>query len=81
MLKVKLNGLYLDRIARQVGITHDRGEGLVWRWLTTRGYYVKADGSSTMNPGGQANEDLVKDVTPTDDHVHAADSMFGCLPS
>lgn len=79
MPKMKMNGLYLDRIARPVGIVHDRGEGQTWRYLTTRGYYVREDGQAALN--GAVNEDLVKDVTPTDEHVHAADSMFGCLPS
>ena len=74
------HGLYLDRLARQVGIVQDRGERQVWRYLTTRGYYVMSDGRATMNRGGESNEDLVKDVTPSIEEVRAADSMFGCLP-
>ena len=74
------HGLYLDGLARQVGIVQDRGERQVWRYLTTRGYYVTSDGRATMNRGGESNEDLVKDVTPSIEEVRAADSMFGCLP-
>lgn len=80
-LTIVKHGLYLDRIAREVGIVQDRGERQTWRYLTTRGYYVMSNGMATMNRGGESNEDLVKDVTPTIDQVHAADSMFGCLPS
>lgn len=44
MPTIRNNGLYLNRSGRQVGITHDRGDGQTWRWLTTRGHYVTADG-------------------------------------
>lgn len=78
---IRKHGLYLDRLAREVGIVQDRGEGQVWRYLTTRGYYVMTNGMATANRGGESKEDLVKDISPSADHVHAADSMFGCLPS
>ena len=62
MLVIRLDGLYLDRTGRTVGIVQDRGAGLVWRWLTTRGYYVRCDGMATMNRGGESRHDLVKEV-------------------
>lgn len=77
-MKIHKNGLYVDRIAREVGILQDRGEGQVWRWLTTRGYYVTTDGRATPHKG-EVNEDLVLDITPSAEHMDGADSMFGVL--
>jgi hypothetical protein len=75
---IRKNGLYLDRIAHEVGITHDRGEGQTWRWLTTRGYYVTTDGRASI-AGGDVREDLVKDITPSAAQVAGMDSMMGAL--
>jgi hypothetical protein len=79
-MDIALNGLYLDRIGRQVGIAADRGVGQPWRWLTTRGYYVTAQGRASL-AGGDVREDLVADIAPTAEAVRNADSMFGCLPN
>lgn len=75
---IRKQGLYLSRNGREIGIVQDRGEGQVWRWLTTRGYYVTVDGRASI-AGGQVSEDLVRDISMSDDHVHAADSMFGVI--
>lgn len=75
MLTVVKHGLYLTRNARQVGIARDRGEGEQWRWLTTAGYYVLADGRAALI--GESVKDLVRDLTPTPAQCEGADSMFG----
>jgi len=75
---IRKDGVYLDRIARSVGIAHDRGEGQRWRWQTTRGYYVTADGRASI-AGGDVNEDLVRDITPTAVQVAGMDSTMGAL--
>lgn len=52
---------YLDRTGHRVTITRDRGAGQVWRWVTSRGYYVKEDGSACMGHGA-VREDLTTEV-------------------
>lgn len=76
---IHLNSLYLDRLARTVSIVQDRGEAQRWRWLTTRGYYVQADGRATARPGGESNADLVRDITPTPGAVAGMDSTMQAL--
>jgi len=73
------NGLYLSRTGRQVGIVGPANMPAAspWRWLTTRGYYVLADGRAALK--GECVEDLVRDVTPTAAQVAGADSMMGSL--
>ena len=61
-MKISLSGIYLDRIARRVGIVQDRGERQRWRWLTTRGYYLTNEGRASI-AGGDVAEDLVADIT------------------
>jgi hypothetical protein len=78
-MKIELNGLYLSRHGREIGIVADRGERQIWRWLTSRGYYVTKDGRASI-AGGEVSEDLVLDLTPTAGEVAGADSMFGCAP-
>lgn len=55
-------GLYLTRNGRRVGIRADRGERQRWRWITTLGYYVQADGRATARRGGESRLDLVREV-------------------
>lgn len=62
MPTIKLNGVYLSRTARRVGIMRDRGADKFWRWVTTQGYYVTADGRAS--PHGETSLDLVRDVSP-----------------
>lgn len=76
MLIVK-HGLYLSRNGRTVGIVQDRGPGQTWRWLTTQGYYVTADGRAALV--GESSKDLTVDVTPTDEQVRWADSTASPL--
>lgn len=73
------HGLYLNRSGHQVGITGPArlGPASPWRWLTTRGHYVLADGRAAFT--GQSDEDLVVDVTPSADEIAGADSMLGGL--
>lgn len=59
---IRLNGVYLTRTAKRVGIMRDRGSGKVWRWVTTLGYYVTADGRAALH--GDTSLDLVRDVSP-----------------
>lgn len=68
-------GVYLNRVGHTVGIVQDRGAGQAFRWLTTRGHYVTADGAAGI--GVQTREDLVVDVTPSADAVAAMDEMGG----
>lgn len=63
MTPVHLSGAYLDRSAHTVGIVRDRGEGQVWRWVTTRGYYVRTDGRASLS--GPVRQDLVRECLPT----------------
>lgn len=77
-MQIQLNGAYLDRIARPVGIVQDYGSDKRMRYLTTRGYYVTAEGRASL-AGGEVREDLVSDITPTAEATRNADSMFGCL--
>lgn len=74
-MQIRLNGLYLSRTAREVGVVRDRGANQFWRWVTTRGYYVTNDGSACRI--GQSSLDLVKDVSPSQHDCDAADSMWG----
>lgn len=60
-IRVTPHGLYLSRNGRTVGILQDRGAGQTWRYLTTRGYYVLADGRAALV--GESVCDLVLDVT------------------
>lgn len=76
-MEIKLNGLYLTRTAREVGIVRDRGEGLTWRFVTTLGYYVRADGRASI--GGESTQDLVRDISLTDAMVYDQDEMFGVI--
>ena len=76
-IRIALHGLYLSRHGRQVGIVQDRGAAQTWRWLTTGGYYVTADGRAALV--GESSKDLTVDITPTDAQVAGADSMFGVL--
>lgn len=76
-MEIKLNGLYLTRTAREVGIVRDRGVGLTWRWVTTLGYYVRDDGRAAI--GGDSSQDLVRDISLTDAMVHDQDEMFGVI--
>lgn len=77
MPNIVKHGLYLNRTGHRVGIVQDRGPGTPWRWLTTRGHYVLADGRAALV--GESREDLVVDITPTDEQVAGADSLFGNL--
>ena len=77
-IRIALHGLYLSRHGRQVGIVQDRGASQTWRWLTTGGYYVLADGRAALV--GESSRDLTVDITPTDAQVAGADSMFGVTP-
>lgn len=79
MPRIVKNGLYLSRHGREVGIVGPAGtpSSSRWRWLTTRGYYVTADGRAAIV--GECSDDLVKDITPTDDQVAALDSQIGLL--
>lgn len=74
MLVVK-NGLYLSRTAREVGIVRDRGANEFWRWVTTEGYYVTADGRACI--GGECSQDLVREITPCQAQTDAVDSIMG----
>ena len=76
---IKAQGLYLNRAGYQVGIISPApmGDASPWKWLTTRGSYVQADGRAAHV--GESREDLVKDVTPSDAAVAGADSMMGSL--
>jgi len=69
------NGLYLTRTALEVGIVRDRGVGEFWRWVTTRGYYVRDDGRACI--GGETSRDLVKEITPCQAQTDAVDSIMG----
>lgn len=51
---------YLTRNARTVTIARDRGEGQRWRWVTSMGYYVTADGRAALR--GTSALDLVKEL-------------------
>ena len=61
-MQIHLNGLYLDRLGRRVGITRDRGEAQRLRWVTTRGHYVTSTGRASL-AGGETSVDLVADIT------------------
>lgn len=76
-MQVQINGLYLTRTARQVGIVRDRGAGERWRWVTTLGYYVTCDGRAAY--GSETSQDLVRDVTPNQCQIDAVDSIIGSL--
>lgn len=54
--------VYLDRTARRIGILakSHMPESSRWRWLTTRGYYVQADGRAAHR--GESSRDLVQQV-------------------
>lgn len=60
-IAIRKNGAYLSRNGRRVGIVHDRGEGQRWRFQTTRGYLVTAEGRASI-AGGEVSQDLVKEV-------------------
>lgn len=75
MPTIRLNGLYLSRTAREVGIVRDRGAGQFWRWVTSLGYYVTEDGRAARQ--GESSQDLVKDISFSHDQLHGADSMWG----
>ena len=77
---IRLNGLYFSRTALRVGIVRDRGADKYWRWVTTRGYYVTAEGHASRL--GETSQDLVAEV-PIEirpEHVDAVDSMVGDAP-
>jgi hypothetical protein len=78
-IRIVPHGLYLSRNGRQVGIVGPAGmpASSDWRWLTTRGYYVMADGRAAAV--GECVEDLVRDVTPSDSQVAGRDSIAGTL--
>lgn len=78
MLQIRLNGLYLSRTARQVGIIRDRGPGEFWRWVTNRNYYVRNNGLASRS--GVTSVDLVQEVGPTAEECAHADSMWGVIP-
>lgn len=59
--RIRKNGAYLSRNGHRVGIVHDRGEGQRWRWQTTKGYMVTADGRASI-AGGEVSQDLVKEI-------------------
>lgn len=73
------HGLYLDRLGRQVGIVGSARmpASSEWKWLTTRGYYVMADGRA--GKAGPTDADLVRDVTPSDSAVAGMDSTMAAL--
>lgn len=75
---IQLNGLYLDRVGHKVGIVRDRGPQQKWRWVTTLGHYVMADGRATL-AGGESSQDLVVDITPSAAQVAGMDSTMGAL--
>lgn len=55
---VEPSGLYLTRTARRVGITGPApGCAQRFRWVTTAGYYVTADGRASL-AGGVTSLDL-----------------------
>ena len=53
---------YLDRTGRRIGILAKSRmpESSRWRWLTTRGYYVQADGRAAHR--GESRHDLVQQL-------------------
>lgn len=51
---------YLTRNGRTVTIKSDRGAGQRWRWVTSMGYYVTADGRAALR--GTSVLDLMKEV-------------------
>lgn len=53
---------YLTRHGQSVTIERDRGAGQVWRWVTSKGYYVTADGRAALR--GQSRWDLMQEVLP-----------------
>ena len=61
----------------RIHLTQDRGEGLTWRYLTTRGHYVMADGRAAFV--GESVEDLIKDITLSSAQVAGADSTMAGL--
>lgn len=77
---IKPDGLYLSRTGRTVGIAAPAHmpETSRWRWLTTRGYYVLADGRAAVV--GESSDDLVADITPSAPQVAGVDSTMGALP-
>lgn len=79
MIRITQHGVYLNRTGRRVGIVGPSRmpPSSDWKWLTTRGHYVLADGRAAVV--GESIEDLVVDITPTDDQVAGADSMYGVL--
>lgn len=78
-VRVKSHGLYLDRVGRQVGIVGSARmpASSEWKWLTTRGYYVMVDGRA--GKAGPTDEDLVRDITPSDSAVTGMDSTMAPL--
>lgn len=76
MLSVVNHGLYLTRNGREVGILGPANmpPSSRWKWLTTRGYYVTADGRAAVT--GEASEDLVRDLTPNASQIAGVDSML-----
>lgn len=78
-MHVVSHGLYLDRLGRQVGIVGSARmpASSEWKWLTTRGYYVMADGRA--GKAGATDEDLVRDITPSDSAVAGMDSTMAPL--
>ena len=59
-LRISPSKVYLDRSGHRVGIRHDRGHGQAWRWLTTKGYYVREDGKAAWV--GTSSKDLVVEI-------------------
>lgn len=74
---IERGGLYLNRSGKRVGITRDRGPGEVWRWVTTLGYYVMANGRAAYV--GNSDKDLTVDITPSAAQVAGMDSTMGVL--
>lgn len=76
---IKPDGAYLNRNGRTVGILGPApmGPASPWKWLTTRGHYVQADGRAAHV--GESIEDLVCDITPSLAQVSGMDSTMGVL--
>lgn len=70
-MQIHLNGLYLDRLGRRVGITRDRGADQRLRWVTTRGHYVTSTGRASL-AGGDTVVDLVADITTEQDRYRSS---------
>lgn len=77
---IQSNGLYLNRTGRQIGIVGSAKMPAAspWKWLTTRGYYVTAEGCACPN-GGESVNDLVRDVSPSAAAVAGMDSTMQVL--